>query len=112
MLRRWLKSNGDNRSAADGVLIDLKQVVKVYKSFAGDVEALKGIDLQVREGEFVVVIGKSGAGKTTLVNMITGLDRSTSGEIWVDGTPVHELSMEQAARWRGQTVGVVFQTLM
>jgi len=110
MLRRWLKSNGDNRSAGDDIIIDLKQVVKVYESFAGDVVALKGINLQIRKGEFVVVTGKSGAGKTTLVNMITGLDRSTSGEIWVADTPVHRMSAEEVARWRGQTVGVVFQT--
>ena len=72
--------------------------------------ALKGIDLQVKPGEFLVIMGKSGAGKTTLVNMITGLDRCTAGEIWVAGTPVHQLQPEKAARWRGQTVGVVFQT--
>jgi len=91
-------------------LIDLRQVVKSYKSQAVAVVALKGINLQVKEGEFVVVTGKSGAGKTTLVNMITGLDRSTSGEIWVAGTPLHKLGMEQAAGWRGRTVGVVFQS--
>ncbi len=94
----------------DTSLIDLRQVVKRYEGVAGDVVAIKGIDLKVRPGEFVVVTGKSGSGKTTLVNMITGLDRSTAGEIWVDGTPVHKLSAEKAARWRGQTVGVVFQS--
>jgi putative ABC transport system ATP-binding protein len=92
------------------LLIDLRQVVKKYEGLAGDVVALKGVDLRVRRGEFVVVTGKSGSGKTTLVNMITGLDRSTAGEIWVDGTPVHKLGAEKAARWRGQTVGVVFQS--
>jgi putative ABC transport system ATP-binding protein len=88
----------------------LRQVVKEYGSLAGDVVALKGIDLQVNTGEFAVITGKSGAGKTTLVNMITGLDKSTSGEIWVAGTQVHKLGAEKAARWRGQTVGVVFQS--
>jgi putative ABC transport system ATP-binding protein len=85
-------------------------VVKKYKGLGGSVVALKGIDLEVGAGEFLVVTGKSGAGKTTLVNMVTGLDKSTAGEIWVAGTPVHELGAEKAARWRGQTVGVVFQT--
>jgi putative ABC transport system ATP-binding protein len=84
--------------------------VKKYKGLAGDVVALKGINLQVNPGEFLVITGKSGAGKTTLVNMITGLDRSTSGEIWVAGTPVHKLGPEKAVGWRGQTLGVVFQT--
>jgi putative ABC transport system ATP-binding protein len=102
------KSNG--KSQGDGPLIDLRQVVKRYQGLAGGVVALKGIDLQVNEGEFLVVTGKSGAGKTTLVNMITGLDRSTAGEIWVSGTPVHRMGPERAARWRGRTVGVVFQS--
>jgi putative ABC transport system ATP-binding protein len=90
-------------------LIDLRQVVKRYEGAAGAVTALKGIDLRVQAGEFLVVTGKSGAGKTTLVNMLTGLDRCTSGEIWVKGTPVHNLHPERAARWRGRAVGVVFQ---
>jgi len=109
MLGHWLKPNGTKNSNGEP-LIHLRQVVKEYRSLAGDVLALEGIDLQVKKGEFLVVTGKSGAGKTTLVNMITGLDKSTSGEIWVDGTPVHKLGTEKAARWRGRTVGVVFQT--
>jgi putative ABC transport system ATP-binding protein len=91
-------------------LIYLRQVVKIYESMAGEVVALKGIDLQINQGEFVAVIGKSGAGKTTLVNMMTGIDRSTSGEIEVAGTCVHQLSTEKAAEWRGSTVGVIFQS--
>jgi putative ABC transport system ATP-binding protein len=104
------KSNGKNehRPRSEPV-IDLRQVVKRYRSPAGDVVALKGIDLRVWPGEFLVVTGRSGAGKTTLVNMIAGLDRRSSGEIWVAGTPLHRLGAEQAARWRGRTVGVVFQ---
>jgi putative ABC transport system ATP-binding protein len=91
-------------------LIELRKVVKTYHSLAGSVTALQGIDLQVYPGEFLVVTGKSGSGKTTLVNMVTGLDRSTSGEIWVDGAPLHRLSAEKAARLRGKTMGVVFQS--
>jgi putative ABC transport system ATP-binding protein len=90
-------------------MIDLQRVVKRYTGLAGGVVALKGVDLHVQRGEFLIVIGKSGAGKTTLVNMIAGLDLCTSGEIWVDGMPVHRLNAERAARWRGRTVGVVFQ---
>jgi len=102
-------SNGSNNSN-DGPLIKLSQVVKTYHGLAGDVLALKGIDLQIRSGEFVAITGKSGSGKTTLINMMTGLDHPTSGEIWVSDTAVHKLRPEKAAVWRGQTVGVVFQS--
>src|SRR5512146_2760483 len=91
-------------------IIDLRQVVKVYDGLGGGVTALNGIDLQVLPGEFLVVTGKSGSGKTTLVNMITALDRLTSGETWIAGTPIHLYTPERAAHWRGETVGVVFQT--
>jgi putative ABC transport system ATP-binding protein len=95
---------------AEPTLIKMHNVVKEYRGLAGAVVALKDICLDVRRGEFLVVTGKSGAGKTTLVNVMTGLDRATAGEIWVGGAPVHRLSPDKAARWRGQTVGVVFQT--
>lgn len=101
--------NGNNRPKGEPLIV-LRQVVKKYMSLGGNTVALKGIDLQVHKGEFLVVSGKSGSGKTTLVNMVAGLDNSTGGEIWVNGTPVHKLSTEKAASWRGQNVGVVFQT--
>ena len=91
-------------------LINLHQVVKIYNGLAGDVTALNGIDLRVFSGEFLVITGKSGSGKTTLVNIMTGLDRSTSGEIWVEAAPLHLFSPEKAAKFRGQTMGVVFQS--
>jgi putative ABC transport system ATP-binding protein len=97
-------------SSTANPLIELRAVVKVYNSLAGSVTALNGIDLQIFQGEFLVVTGKSGSGKTTLVNMLTGLDRSTSGEIWVDGEPLHKFGSEKAAKLRGKTMGVVFQT--
>jgi ABC-type lipoprotein export system ATPase subunit len=89
--------------------IEARQLVKVYKTAAGDFTALKGIDLQVAHGEFVTVYGKSGAGKSTMINLITGIDRPTSGEIIVDGTPIQHLHEDQRARWRGLNLGVVFQ---
>ena len=90
-------------------LIELRNVVKNYKTAVGDFPALKGVDLDIYGGEFVSVIGKSGSGKTTLINMITGIDRPTSGEVWVNGTAVHELNENQMARWRGKNLGIVFQ---
>ena len=91
-------------------LIELRNVVKIYTSLAGSVTALQGIELQVHPGEFLVVTGKSGSGKTTLVNMVTGLDRSSAGEIWIAGAPLHRFSTEKAAKLRGKTMGVVFQS--
>jgi ABC-type lipoprotein export system ATPase subunit len=96
-------------SASTGHLVDLRKVVKVYESAAGTFTALKGVDLKVEAGEFVAVIGKSGSGKSTLINMITGIDRPTAGEVHVAGTPVHTLSEGQMAVWRGRALGIIFQ---
>jgi putative ABC transport system ATP-binding protein len=90
-------------------LIELHQVIKTYETAAGDFVALKNIDLQVNPGEFVAVIGKSGSGKSTLINMITGIDRPSSGQVLVGDTAVHTLNEGQIAVWRGLHVGVVFQ---
>ncbi len=90
-------------------LIELQQVVKTYEIAAGTFIALNKVDLKVDPGEFVAVIGKSGSGKSTLINMITGIDRPTSGNVLVGDTAVHTLSEGQIAVWRGKNVGVVFQ---
>jgi len=90
-------------------LIDVRQVVKTYRTSSGAFTALTGVSLQVQVGEFVAVVGKSGSGKSTLINLIAGIDRPTSGEVSIAGTPVHALSQEQLAIWRGRNVGVVFQ---
>jgi putative ABC transport system ATP-binding protein len=96
-------------SKSNELLIDLRDVVKTYETGAGGVTVLKDIDLRVNEGEFVGVVGPSGSGKSTLLNMITGIDRPTSGEVYVGGQAVHKLSENQLARWRGKHVGVIFQ---
>jgi putative ABC transport system ATP-binding protein len=92
-----------------GALIDLRDVVKTYETGAGGVNVLKDITLHVHPGEFVSVVGPSGSGKSTLLNMITGIDRPTSGEVFVSGEAVHKLSENQLAHWRGRNVGVIFQ---
>ncbi|HUF00264.1 MAG TPA: ABC transporter ATP-binding protein [Anaerolineales bacterium] len=95
-------------------LIEMRDVVKVYITAAGDFSALKGINMHVGMGEFVGIIGRSGAGKSTLLNMITGVDHLTSGEVIVNasGSPVsiHKMNEDKIALWRGQTLGVVFQS--
>jgi putative ABC transport system ATP-binding protein len=90
-------------------LIDLRGVVKVYDTGEVPFTALKGVDLTVRSGEFVGLVGKSGSGKTTLINMITGIDRPTEGQVNVGDTPVHALNENELAKWRGRHIGVVFQ---
>jgi putative ABC transport system ATP-binding protein len=90
-------------------LIDLRDVVKTYETGAGELTVLKDVTLRVKSGEFVSVVGPSGSGKSTLLNMITGIDRPTSGEVTVGGQAVHSLSENELARWRGRAVGVIFQ---
>src|SRR5215212_10166875 len=95
-------------------LIEMRDVVKVYATAAGEFNALKGINMQVGVGEFVGIVGKSGAGKSTLLNMITGVDHLTSGEVVVNanGSPIsiHKMSEDEIALWRGHNVGVIFQS--
>ena len=90
-------------------IIDLHQVTKTYEGPAGAFTALKGIDLQVRPGEFIAVVGRSGSGKTTLLNLLAGIDRLTSGEITIAGMRMNSLSESRLAEWRGRNVGLVFQ---
>ncbi len=90
-------------------MVDLRAVEKYYTSAAGDYHALKGIDLQITPGEFVSIIGKSGSGKSTLLNMISGIDRPSTGEVWINGTAIHELTENEMAIWRGHSLGIMFQ---
>ena len=95
-------------------LIEMRDVVKIYSTAAGEFDALKGVNLQVGAGEFVGVVGKSGAGKSTLLNMITGVDNLTSGEVIINSNgsavSIHKMSEDEVALWRGKTLGVVFQS--
>ena len=90
-------------------LISLETVRKVYKTKAGPLEVLKGVDLTIDAGEFVGIVGPSGSGKSTLINMITGIDRPTDGEVYVAGERLTHMSENRVAKWRGKNVGVVFQ---
>jgi ABC-type lipoprotein export system ATPase subunit len=96
-------------SSANVPMVHLREVDKYYSSPAGEYHALKTVDLRINRGEFVSIIGKSGSGKSTLLNMITGIDRPTTGEVWVNGTPVHAMNENQMAIWRGGNLGILFQ---
>jgi putative ABC transport system ATP-binding protein len=90
-------------------MISLRGITKAYETDAGPFWALKGIDLQVYPGEFVSVVGKSGSGKSTLINMFTGIDHPTDGEVIVARTHIRQLDEGQMAEWRGRHMGIVFQ---
>ena len=95
-------------------LIELKNVNKTYTTAAGDFVALKDVSLNIDSGEFLGVVGKSGAGKSTFLNMINGVDTLTSGEVIVRAggreVSVHQIGEDARALWRGRTMGVVYQS--
>jgi putative ABC transport system ATP-binding protein len=96
-------------SVSSQSLISMTGVTKRYASAAGPVVALRDVSLEIAEGEFVAIIGKSGSGKTTLVNLLTGIDSPSTGNIRVASTEVHTLGEEDLSSWRGRSVGIVFQ---
>ena len=98
-----------SHSHTNNHLIELRDVVKAYNTPVGDFIALDGVSITIDRGEFVAVVGKSGSGKSTMINMITGIDRPSSGEILVGGVPVHTLKEGPMAQWRGRNIGVIFQ---
>ena len=101
--------NGNNGSNASGPVVQVKDVVKTFPVGGGEITVLKGLSFDVKPGEFVSIVGPSGNGKSTLLNMITGIDRPTHGEVIVTGREVHKMSENQLAAWRGQHVGIIFQ---
>jgi len=90
-------------------IVEIKDVVKRFPVGSTEITILKGISFQVQKGEFLSIVGPSGNGKSTLLNMITGIDRPTSGEIVVTGRQVHKMSEDKLAAWRGENVGIIFQ---
>lgn len=103
------KTNGHTNGNGNNSIIQVKDVVKNFKVGDGEVTILKGISFDVKPGEFVSVVGPSGNGKSTLLNMITGIDRPSAGQVVVTGREVHKMSENQLASWRGENVGIIFQ---
>jgi len=102
------KTNGNGHNGHDKI-IEVKDVFKNFKVGDGEVTILKGISFDVKPGEFVSIVGPSGNGKSTLLNMITGIDRPSAGEVIVTGREVHRMSENKLASWRGEHVGIIFQ---
>lgn len=90
-------------------LIKLKRIYKDYPQATGVQNVLRGIDLEIESGEFVAIVGPSGNGKSTLLNLLTGIDHPTSGDIIVNDVSLNTMSNKQLTAWRGANVGIVFQ---
>lgn len=91
-------------------MIEVLDVKKWIQNGSRRVEILKGISLSIPAGQFVAIVGASGSGKSTLLGLLAGLDTPSSGEIWLDGTPIHNLAEAQLAAVRGRKIGFVFQS--
>ncbi len=91
------------------LLVHVDNVIKNFQGPAGVINVLRSVSLTVDQGQFVGVRGPSGSGKSTLINMITGIDRPTSGSVRVSGQPIEKMSENQLARFRGKNIGVIFQ---
>lgn len=90
-------------------VVEIKDAVKTFRLGGQEIAILKGVSLQVNRGESLAVIGPSGHGKSTLLNLIAGIDRPSSGEVVVDGQRIDQMAEDRLAAWRGEHVGIVFQ---
>jgi putative ABC transport system ATP-binding protein len=105
------KKNGKNgkNGSTNGYLVQVIDLVKRFPVGDGEITVLDKISFDIKPGEFVSIVGPSGNGKSTLLNMITGIDRPSEGQVIVTGREVHSMSENRLATWRGQHVGIVFQ---
>jgi putative ABC transport system ATP-binding protein len=90
-------------------MIELRNVTRTYSSGTGEVRALDGVSLDLASGDFATITGPSGCGKSTLLNILGGLDTPTSGEVRVDGLPLHSAGERELTHYRRHTLGIVFQ---
>ena len=104
-----LASTSIPRKTPSAPLIALRGVGKTYAGAAGPFHALTDVDVEIGRGEFVAIVGQSGSGKSTMLNLLAGIDRPSSGEVVIDGVAVHGLSERALSAWRGSAVGIVFQ---
>ena len=89
--------------------VQIQHVSKVFNTPYGPVHALKDVSLGIRKGQLVAVTGKSGSGKSTFLNVLTGIDKPTRGSVNIDGLQVENMNEDRLAAWRGKNIGIVFQ---
>ena len=89
--------------------IEIKEMHKAYKTPAGDHEVLRHVNLEVDEGDFIAIYGPSGSGKTTFLNMLTGIDTPTRGDVIINGLSINRTKQSKLTKWRGKNTGIVFQ---
>ncbi len=104
-----MSDNGRNIVQSNGHIVEVKNLVKRFPVGDDEITVLKGISFNIEDGEFVSIVGPSGNGKSTLLNMITGIDRPSAGEVIVTGRQVDRMSENELAEWRGDYVGIIFQ---
>ncbi len=114
MINRWKVVTMLNQALVNAedqsrVLIEIKKMYKIYRLGGSVITALQDINLTVRDGDFVLVMGPSGSGKSTLLNVIAGLEKPSSGSVFVLGTNIHKLSDGKAATFRKKHLGFIFQ---
>jgi putative ABC transport system ATP-binding protein len=90
-------------------LIELRKLEKTYSTGKMEYQALRTVDLDIKEGEITALMGPSGCGKSTMLNMITGIDRPTGGSVTVGGERVDTMKEDAMAVWRGRNIGIIFQ---
>ena len=98
-----------HRTAAGRVLVEIRDLAKSYRRGSEAIRVFEGVNLEIREGEFLALMGPSGSGKSTLLNIIAGLDSPTAGSVMVDGQDITRMNGKQLAAWRATHIGFIFQ---
>ena len=105
----WLLKSENRKRFVLAHFVELKQVKKIYQMGEVTIPAVDGIDFEIEKGEFAVIVGPSGAGKTTVLNILGGMDTCTSGEVWVDGKDISGFKGKALTAYRRDDIGFVFQ---